>query len=325
MKFKILAIVAMVFTLASCSGKASPGGATKVSVVLDWLPNTNHTGMYIALAKGYYADEGLDVSIDQPPEDGALPLLASGKADFAVSTQEEIASALVSGLNVKAVAALLQHNTSGIISLAEKNILTPADMCGSNYATWDLPIEKAILRDCVESEGGDFSQVKMIPSTVTDVLAAISTNVDCIWIYYGWDGVAAEVKGLDTNYFEFRNFVPELDFYTPLLASSGTFLENSPETAAAFLRATAKGYEYAIAHPEDAADIFLSYSPETDVEIAKKSQLYLSGQYKAEVSQWGYISPERWNGFFNWLTDKEIIQESLENKGFTNEFLSKQQ
>ena len=99
----------------------------KVTVVLDWTPNTNHTGMYVALEKGYYEDSGLDVEIIQPPEGGALSLVAANKAQFAVTFQEEIGPALAAenALPVTAIATIIDHNLSGIISLKEKGIDSP--------------------------------------------------------------------------------------------------------------------------------------------------------------------------------------------------------
>jgi ABC-type nitrate/sulfonate/bicarbonate transport system substrate-binding protein len=318
------ALLLLSVLLAGCAKKSA--AVDEVTLVLDWLPNTNHTGFYVALEKGYYAEEGLSVSIEQPPEDGVLPLLASGRADFGITAQESITAAITadSPLPVVAVSALIQHNTSGIISLKEKGITGPKDMENHNYATWDTPIEKAILKRCIENEGGDYDKIEMIPNTVTDVLAALQTNIDTVWIFYGWDGIAAEVKGLDTNYFYFSDFAPELDFYTPVLASSPSYLSANGDTAKKFLKASARGFEYAIEHPEEAAEILCKAAPETDPEIAKASQLYLADQYKAEVDRWGYIDPARWNAFSAWLYDNGVITKALDpGQGFTNDYLAK--
>ncbi|NLW11834.1 MAG: ABC transporter substrate-binding protein [Clostridiaceae bacterium] len=297
---------------------------TKVRFLLDWLPNTNHTGVYAAASLGYYEEEGLDVEIIQPGEGSALSLVAAGKADFCVTFQEEIAAALSSDspLPVQAVATLIQHNTSGIISLAEKNIVKPADMQGHSYATWDTPIEKAILGALIKEDGGDFSQVEMIPNTVTDVVTALKTDIDMVWIYYAWDGIATELSGLETNFIDFGKEDSALDFYTPVLAAADNFLTEISETAEAFLRATAKGYEYAISNPDAAADILLEAAPELDPELVKASQSWLKDQYKAEVAVWGYISQDRWDRFMNWMFENELIGNKLDSgAGFTNEYL----
>lgn len=327
MKKSILAILLITCLLFTACGKRQPESTTektkeKISVILDWVPNTNHTGMYVALEKGYYADAGLDVTINQPAEETAILMLSSGKADFGVSFQEEIAAARSAKIPqpVVAVAAIIQHNTSGILSLKKTGINSPKDMENKNYATWDLPIEKAILNDVITKDGGDFSKVKMIPSTVTDVISALNTNIDAVWIFYAWDGIAAKVKGLETNFIAFKDINPVFDFYTPVLASNENYLKNKPENAKKFLAATAKGYEYAIQNPEDAAKILVKYAPETDLQIATESQKYLASQYKSEVKTWGYIDNQRWQAFYDWMYEKKLLDKPLQN-GFTNEYL----
>jgi len=133
----LMAAACLLAAFAGCTKDEKEPGAqtqekTKITVVLDWTPNTNHTGLYVAQKNGYFADNGLEVTIEQPPEDGAEALVASGKAQFGVSFQENVASALTadSPLPITAVAALIQHNTSGIISLKKNNITSPNDMAG---------------------------------------------------------------------------------------------------------------------------------------------------------------------------------------------------
>lgn len=325
----LLTVLVMVFSLAGCAqGDAAPAPGKskpeKITVVLDWTPNTNHTGLYASEHLGLFRDVGLEVEIIQPPEGGALPLVASGKAQFGVTFQEEIAAALTSNnpLDVVAVGTILQHNTSGIVSLKEDGITRPKDMENKVYATWDTPIEKAILKQVITKDGGNYDQVKMIPSTVTDIISALQTNVDAVWIYYGWDGVATEVKGLDTNFFAFKDIEPVLDFYTPVIASSNAYLKENSETAKKFLKAVAMGYEYTIANPERAAQILVEYAPEVDLELAVASQKYLADQYKAEVNQWGKIDPARWDAFYAWMYENQLLSKKLEaGTGFTNEYL----
>lgn len=317
-----LAIVPVI-ACAGCAAVKEPA-ATPVRVVLDWLPNTNHTGLYVALDKGWFAEEGLNVTISEPPEDGALTLLASGKAEFAVSFQDEMAAALTAEqpYPITAVAALISHNTSGILSLKETGISSAKDMAGHSYATWDMPVEQAVLRHVVEKDGGDFSQIKMIPSTVTDVITALQTGVDAVWVFYAWDGVAAQVKGLDTNFFYFRDIEPALDFYTPLLASGEEFLKNNPETARKFLKAAARGYEFSMINTEEAAEILCKYAPETDYDIAAASQAYLSGEYARDTDAWGRFDPARWDAFYSWLYERGVIPQQLApGQGFTNDYL----
>lgn len=335
MKKKILAAVltaCMLTSVAAC-GSSSDGGKKdsgsedleKITFVLDWTPNTNHTGLYVAKEKGYFEKEGLDVEIVQPPEDGADALVASGKAQFGVSFQDSMAPGVAgdNALPNTAVAALIQHNTSGIISRKGEGMERPKGLEGKKYATWDAPIEKAMMQNVVEKDGGDFSKVELIPSTVTDEVSALkSKSVDAIWIFYAWAGVATEAADLETDYFAFKDINPVFDYYTPVVIANNDFLEEKPDTAKAFLQALKQGYEDAIADPDEAASILLEASPELDEELVKASQEYLKDQYKADVKQWGYIDPARWNAFYGWLNENGLSEAELpENAGFSNDYL----
>lgn len=331
---RILALTLAVTTLTAmtaCGNKDSKVSKEdlkdlkEITFVLDWTPNTNHTGLYVAQAKGYFKEEGLKVTIVQPPEDGAEALVAGGKAQFGISCQDTITPAIVgdSTLPITVCAALIQHNTSGIVSRKGEGMDTPKGLEGKNYATWDLEIEKAMMKNVVEVDGGDFSKVNLIPSTVTDEVTALQTkSVDAIWIFYAWGGIATKVKGLETDYFAFKDINPVFDYYTPVVIANNEFLEKDADTAKAFFRALKKGYEYAIENPSDAAELLLTAVPELDADIVKESQEWISKEYKAEVSRWGYIDPNRWNAFYNWLNDNNLVETKIpENTGFTNEYL----
>ncbi len=297
----------------------------KLTFVLDWTPNTNHTGLYAALSKGYFEEQGLEVEVVQPPEDGADALVASGKAQFGVSFQDSMAPGVAGedALPTTAVAALVQHNTSGIVSRKGEGIDSPKGMEGKKYATWDGPVERAMIQNVVEADGGDYEKVEMIPSTVTDEVSALSSeSVDAIWIFYGWAGVKMEQEGLETDYFAFKDVNPVFDYYTPVVIANNSFLEEEPETAKKFLSALKQGYEYVIENPEEAAEILCEASPELDKDLVLASQKYLAGQYKAEIEQWGYIDPGRWNRFFQWLNENGLVENRIpENAGFSNEYL----
>ena len=320
-----LAAVMTVGAAGSTTVSAADNETEKITFVLDWTPNTNHTGLYVAESLGYFEDQGLEVEIVQPPEGGADALVASGRAQFGVSFQDSMAPGVAgdNALPTTAVAALIQHNTSGIISRKGEGMDTPKGMEGKKYATWDGPIEVAMIQNVVEQDGGDFSKVEMIPSTVTDEVSALeSGSVDAIWIFFAWAGVKFELTGAETDYFAFKDINPVFDYYTPVVIANNEFLEEEPETAKKFLTALRDGYEYAIENPEEAADILCEAAPELDPELVLASQEYLKDQYKAEVSQWGYIDPERWNAFYQWLNENGLTEAEIpENAGFSNDYL----
>ena len=295
----------------------------KVTFLLDWTPNTNHTGIYVALEKGFYNEIGIDLEVLNPPEESTTALVAAGKANFGISFQDTMAMAMNENKDfpIMAVAAIIQHNTSGILSLKEKGIDSFKNLEGKTYATWDNALEQATIKQVMENEGGNFEKVNLYHSTVIDAVSAIQTNVDAVWVFEAWDAMNAKVNGLDYNFIKFKDVEPALDFYTPVIVSSEKYLQENEETAKKFLQATKKGYEYAIENPEESAEILHKYAPEYDVNMLIESQKYLANEYKAEVEKWGYIDANRWNNFYNWAYEKGIITKDLTNKGFTNNYL----
>ena len=319
----LMLFVVMIFSLSAC-GKAE---ADKITIVLDWTPNTNHTGIFVAQANGYFEEAGLNVEIVQPPEDGAVALVASGKAQFGVSFQDTLAPAFAgeSAIPVTAVAAVIQHNTSGIISRAGEGMDTPKGLEGKKYATWDLDVEKETIRDVMAADGGNFDLVELIPSTVTDEVSALqSGSVDAIWIFYGWAGVACQTAGLETDYFEFADIDPVFDYYTPVIIGNNSWLSENPDTAKAFLSALSKGYTYSVENPAAAADILMEASPELKANSALvyASQEYLADEYIADASRWGEFDSERWAAFYKWLNEKQLLESEINPEGgFTNDYL----
>ncbi len=335
---KLMAVMlsaCMAFSLCACGNTASKRNSDtkaekstnnleKITMVLDWTPNTNHTGIYVAQEKGYFKEAGLEVSVIQPPDNGATDLVASGGAEFGIDFQDTLAAAFSSDspLPVTAVAAILQHNTSGLISLKKKGIDSPGKLAGHSYATWDSPIEQAVLKNVVEKDGGDFSKVKLISTYVEDIVAALHADIDSVWIYYGWDGVKCDMEGLSTNFLPFADMNPTFDYYSPVIIGNNAYMKKNPDVTKAFLSAVKKGYEFAAENPSDAADILFKAAPELDEKLVKKSQEYLSKQYVADAAQWGEIDADRWNGFYQWLNENKLIDNALdENAGFTMDYL----
>ena len=319
----LLLSAAIVFCLSAC-GKTEDN---KITIVLDWTPNTNHTGIFVAEANGYFEEAGLEVEIVQPPEGGAEALVASGKAQFGVSFQDSLAPAFIGddAIPVTAVAAVIQHNTSGIISRKGEGMDRPKGLEGKKYATWDLDVEKETIRDVMKADGGNFDLVELIPSTVTDEVSALkSGSVDAIWVFYGWAGVACETAGLATDYFEFADINPAFDYYTPVIIGNNAWLEENPEAAKAFVEALSKGYTYAVENPKNAADILMDAAPElkSNSELVYASQEYLASEYVADASKWGEFDPDRWAAFYNWLNEKNLLEEKINpDFGYTNAYL----
>lgn len=327
----VLLALTLLFALAACSGSGDETNTEKkaITVCLDWTPNTNHTGLYVAQAKGFYEEAGLDVTIVQPPEDGAVLMCASGQAQFAVGYQDTIVPSYTqeNPLEVTAVAALVQHNTSGIISRKGEGMDSPKGLEGKTYSTWESPIELATIKAVMEKDGGDYSKLNLIPNVITDEPGALKhKDTDAIWIFYGWGGINAELSGLEFDYFNFTDIDKVFDYYSPTLIANDAFLKDDPETAKAFLEATKKGYEFAVENPEEAAQMLIAGdttgSLKDSEELVTESQKWISKQYIADAESWGVFDAERWDGFYKWLWDNKLIEKELPaGMGFTNDYL----
>ncbi len=297
----------------------------KVTVVLDYVPNTNHTGMYVALNKGYYEAEGLDVEIIEPTEGATATLIAQQKGTFGIAYQEDVTIALTSEdpLPVKAVATIIQHNTSGFVTLADSGITSPADFEGKTYAGWAGPGEAAVLEACMTKEGKDFSKLNMVISDGSG-FEALGKSCDIMWFFEGWDSVMAEMNGVKLNYMECRQLDERLDYYTPIIITSDAVIESDPEMIKAFLRATEKGYQDVMADPEGSAEILHSYAPTYDLEMLKKSQTYLAGKYMEDAEVWGIMKDEVWDNYSAFLKEYGVINQTIPASDcYTNEFLGK--
>ncbi|WP_264736972.1 ABC transporter substrate-binding protein [Cytobacillus firmus] len=330
---KWIAAICSLLLLSGCAGNGtdnqtgskdaeSKQDLKKVTVVLDWTPNTNHTGLYAAKDKGYFKEEGLDVEIIMPGEAGADQLTASGKADFGVSYQESITEARVQGVPLVSIAAVIQHNTSGFASPAEKNIKSPKDFEGKTYGGWGAPVEKSVIDSLMKKENADVNKVSIVNMGDADFFTAVKRDIDFAWIYYGWTGVEAEIRGEKINMVYLTDYSEKLDYYTPVLATSEKMIADDPDTVKAFVKAAAKGYEFAIEQPDEAADILLKNAPDLDSELVKKSQEWLSPRYQDDASKWGEQKLEVWENYAEWMHENGLLDKELDaGKAFTNDFL----
>lgn len=325
-----LALIIILSACQSAAGEAAPTDTetqepTEVTVMLDWVPNTNHTGLFVAQDKGWYEQNGLVVNIIQPGETGVEQAVASGSAEFGISYQEGVTMARAEEVPIVSIAAVIQHNTSGFASRAEEGIKGPADFEGKTYGSFGSPVEKPILDLLMGCAGGDVEKVNFIDTGYADFLSITEREVDFAWIFYGWDGINAKLKGIDLNMVmlnEWQECVP--DYYTPVIITNETLITEHPDLITAFMTATAKGYEFAIDHPDEAADILLAAAPESDAELIKASQQWLADQYQADAPQWGVQNEAVWQRYSDWLAGQGILSKSIAGAAaFSNAFLPK--
>ena len=312
----VTALVAVV--LVACGqGTASKDNKEaelkKIDFILDWTPNTNHTGLYVAKEKGYFKEAGVDVDLKLPPEESSSDLVINGKAPFAVYFQDYMAKKLEKGAGITAVAAIVEHNTSGIISRKSDNVASPKDLVGKKYGTWNDPTELAMLKTLVESQGGDFEKVEKVPNNDSNSITPIANGVfDTAWIYYGWDGILAKSQGVEANFMYLKDYVKEFDYYSPVIIANNDYLKDNKEEARKVIQAIKKGYQYAMEHPEEAADILIKNAPELQEkrDFVIESQKYLSKEYASDKEKWGQFDAARWNAFYKWDKENGILAKS---------------
>jgi ABC-type nitrate/sulfonate/bicarbonate transport system substrate-binding protein len=170
-------------------------------------------------------------------------------------------------------------------------------------------------------DGADVDKLEFVDVGFDAFPALIGERVDLAWIFLAWDGIHAQNMGKELDAIElYGSCVP--DYYTPLLISGEKMLAERPELVRRFLRAASRGYEYAISHPEEGAEILLKHSPESDPDLVKPSQAWLSPRYQDDAAKWGVQDPKVWQEFTTWMAENGVLDKEIEpDEAFTNDFL----
>ncbi|MEU8024561.1 ABC transporter substrate-binding protein [Micromonospora haikouensis] len=322
-----LTAAAVVVAAAGCADSDStPTSADralrKIQVALDWTPNTNHTGLYVAKAKGFFAAHGLDVEIVQPGDADASSLVAADKIPFAIGYQEAVTQARAQGAPLVSIAAIVQHNTSGFASPKDRDLTRPAQYVGKTYGGFGGPLEEPLLRTIVAADGGDPSRIKTVNVGDADFFAATKKGIDFEWIFYGWTGIEAELRGEPVNIQYVRDYDPALDFYTPILITNEKRIAGDPELVKAFTAGASEGYTYAAKNAAESAQILLDAAPELDADLVKRSQEWLSPRYQDDAPRWGEQKKDVWTNFAAWLLAQKVLATEVDaTKAYTNDFL----
>ncbi len=321
--YLIIALLIMAPIAIAC-GSPVDEELTPVTFILDWVPNTNHTGIFVAEANGYFEESGLAVNIIQPGEVYPEAAVASGIADFGISFQEQVTLARADDVAIVSIAAVLQHNTSGFASAAGLNVTGPADFEGLRYGAFGTPFEAPTLEVLMNCAGGDFSQLEIVNTGFADPLALIAEGqIDMAWIFYGWQGFQARQQGVDLNVVMMEDYFDCIpDYYTPVVIASEDTIADRPEVVRAFMEALSRGYDFAIENPGEAAGRLLAAAPELDTELVKVSQDWLSEYYRADAPRWGEQKESVWQGYTDWMVEHGILSAPISAAdAFTNQFL----
>lgn len=312
------AALAALLVLAGCastgagnsSGTSGNQNLTPVTLALDWTPNTNHTGIYVAQQKGWYKDQGIDLKL-LPYSSSIAPetLVATGKADFAISFTESITADRAAGQNLVSVAAIMQHNTSALISLRKSGLNTIASLNGKRYAGFGAPYEQPVVNQVLACGGVANPSFQNVTTDLDPVAALKSGKFDFAWVFEGWEVVQAQREGLQVNVFPLVDYcIP--DYYAPVIITSGSFIQSHPDLIRKFLAATSKGYTYAAQNPKAAADLLIKGAPAgsfPDTGLVYASQNFVSPQYTAGAKCWGEQTLEKWTNYPRFMYDHHAI------------------
>lgn len=321
---KSLLAAACIVTLSGCGSQTITEETKEVTLVLDYVPNTNHTGIYVAQNKGYFEEEGLKVNIIEPGDNNtSAALVAAGKGQFGISYQEDVTYALTAEepMPIKAIATIIQHNTSGFVTLKDSGITSPKDFEGKTYAGWQSLSEEAVIKAVMNNAGADFDKLTMVGADGSG-LSQLNSGIDILWEFKGWAIIKAEMEGMEFNYMPLNTLDERLDYYTPVVITNNDMIENDPETVQKFMNAVKKGYEFAIDNPDEAAEILHEYIPDYDLDFLKESQAYLSAEYAKDADSWGVMKDSVWDGYTDFMYENGLISKKITaGEQYTNEFL----
>ncbi|WP_030598408.1 ABC transporter substrate-binding protein [Streptomyces fulvoviolaceus] len=314
------------------SSAAAQDGTTTVTLALDWTPNTNHTGIYVAQAKGWFKDAGINLKIVPYGSTAPETLIANHKADFGISYQEGITTARAAGQDITSVYAVTQKTNVTVAVRADRDDITsPKDLDGETYAGFGAPYEKPLLQKVIQNAGGegDFKQVTLNTSAYAALYAG---KADFAMPMPTWEGLEAELSGKPLKNFQLSDYgFPAI--YSTLVASSDQFLKKNPALARKFLAAVDKGYRYAADNPDKAADLLISENKSvlTNTELVTKSEELLAKEYyKGADGTIGTQTAERWQAFADFeykaglLVDangKKLTKAPDAAEFFTNDYL----
>ena len=317
----LLALAVLTFTVA-CGGSDDDGDSgdepsaqspQTVRLQLDWTPNTNHIGIYVAEANGWYEEAGIDLEILPYGDTNPDTIVANGQADVAVSFPANVIFSRAAGLELTSIAAVLQRNPTELTVLAESDIQRPRDLDGKTYAGFGLPYEEPQIQDVIVADGGvgDF-EVATLDTFAYEAL--YNGRADFTEMFMTWEGIQADLRGIEIRSFNYADYgVPDFPGVI-LVARTDTVTEGSPRLSK-FLEITRRGYEFAAENPEEASQVFLDHLPDAfpEPELVRRSTQELASYFVVDGRPWGQQSADDWNAYIEYNIEQDIVVDGNDN------------
>ena len=322
----VLVPLVMILTVVACgsSAEATPVPLTKVSLALDWFPWSNHSGMFIAKDRGYFADEGLDVEIFTPGDPSTvLQTVASDRDDFGISYQTEVLIAREQGVPVVSIMALVQHPLNSVMALKESGIAEPKDLAGKKVGWPGIPSDEPLLETMLSSQGLSLDDVELVNVGFDLVPALISKQVDAIvGAYWVHESISATNQGFELNIMRMEEHgVP--DFYELVIVANEDKIAQNPDLVQRFVRGVTRGYQDAIADPQDAVELLKRLKPEVDLDIERPGVDLLAPLWASSTGVFGWQEESRWLVFAQWMVDSGRIASTTDAlAAFDNSFVA---
>lgn len=330
----LAAVAGLVFAQNKDAKKEEIGDPlTKITLAMDWTPNTNHTGIYTAVAKGWYKERGIDLEIlPYSANVTATNLVSNSKADIGVGTMEDIVGENAKNHQVVSIGAITAHNTSGFIVRGDSGINSPKDLDGKVYGGYGSPLEGTVVAQVIKKDGGQ-GNFENVTLSVQAMQALESKKIDFVWAFEGWEVIQAKRDGLQAKFFPITAYgIPD----GPNLAFIATraSIDTKSDTIQRFMAATAEGYEYARANPKESAQLLIDATPKEtfpDKELVFESQIFLSVHYADTGRRWGVSELRSWTDYPQFMLDSGVVTDEAGktvttlpfDKLFTNQFLEK--
>ena len=293
---------------ASPSASVTPLGTVRLA--LDWTPNTNHTGFYVASSKGWYDAAGVDLEILPYGTTTPEALMAAGQAECGISFQDALTFAAAAGAPIVSVMAILQHTAQEIAVLASSDITRPRQLDGKTYAGFGYPNEEPTLKSVIKADGGKGTFTTVTLDTAAyDALYA--KRADFVITFAAWEGIEAKERGIDLRTFQFGDYgFP--DFYQVVLACDSRWLAAHPDLARAFVGATARGFDLAASDPDEGARLLVSANPgvfdgSPDLPLASQRFLATGGYLRDANGEVGRQTLAEWQGYSGFLFDQKLL------------------